>query len=69
MNAKVTNGMKTLVNNRAAQAFGLGFFTSYLFKETKTLYAPIIFHASCVVGYVIIKSVYPRMYTLLSFLF
>jgi|ETNmetMinimDraft_35_1059890.scaffolds.fasta_scaffold131611_2 hypothetical protein len=27
MNAKVTNGMKTLVNNRAALAFGLGFFT------------------------------------------
>jgi hypothetical protein len=27
MNEKVTNGMKTLVNNRAAQAFGLGFFT------------------------------------------
>ena len=31
-------------------AFGLGVVTSFLFKSTKTLYASIIFHASCAVG-------------------
>jgi len=50
-------------------AFGLGIATSFLFKATKTLYAPTIFHASCAAGGVIIKSFYPRMKTLLGFLF
>ena len=50
-------------------AFGLGATTSFLFKATKTLYAPIIFHASCALGEVTIKSVYPRVNTLLGFLF
>ena len=50
-------------------AFGLGVTTSFLFKITKTLYASIIFHASCALGGVIIKSVYPRLNTLLGFLF
>ena len=50
-------------------AFGLGVVTSFLFKSTKTLYASIIFHASCATGGVIIKSVYPRVNTLLGFLF
>ena len=50
-------------------AFGLGVTTSCLFKATKTIYASIIFHASCAVGGVMIKSVYPRLNTLLGFLF
>ena len=50
-------------------AFGLGVTTSFLFKATKTLYAPIIFHASCALGEVTIKSVFPRVNTLLGFLF
>ena len=50
-------------------AFGLGVTTSFLFYFTKTLYASIIFHASCEVGGVIVKSVYPRLNTFLSFLF
>ena len=50
-------------------AFGLGVTTSFLFKATKTLYAPIIFHASCALGEIMIKSVYPRINTLLGFLF
>ena len=50
-------------------AFGLGVVTSFLFKSTKTLYSSIIFHATCVAGGVIIKSVYPRINTLLGFLF
>ena len=50
-------------------AFGLGVTTSFLFKATKTLYAPIIFHASCALGEIMIKSVYPRLNTLLSFMF
>ena len=50
-------------------AFGLGAVTSFLFKSTKTLYSPIIFHASCAAGGVIIKSVYTRISILLGFLF
>jgi len=50
-------------------AFGLGVVTSFLFKSTKTLYSSIIFHASCAAGGVIIKSVYPKINTLLGFLF
>jgi len=50
-------------------AFGLGITTSFMFKTTKSLYASIIFHASCAVGGVIVTSVYPRLNTLLGFLF
>jgi len=50
-------------------AFGLGVTTSFLFKATKTLYASIIFHASCAVGELMIKSVYPRLNTFIGFLF
>ena len=50
-------------------AFGLGFTTSFLFKATKTIYASIIFHASCAVVGIMITSVYPRLNTLLGFLF
>ena len=50
-------------------AFGLGVTTSFMFKATKMLYASIIFHASCVLGEIMIKNVYPRLNTLLSFLF
>ena len=49
-------------------AFGLGVTTSFLFKATKTIYASIIFHASCAVAGIMITSVYPRLNTLLSFL-
>ena len=50
-------------------ALGLGIATSILFRSTKTLYASIIFHASCAAGGVIIKNIYPRISTLLGFLF
>ena len=50
-------------------AFGLGVTTSFMFKTTKSLYASIIFHASCAVGGVMVTSVYPRLNTLLGFLF
>ena len=50
-------------------AFGLGFTTSCLFQATKTIYASIIFHASCAVVGIMITSVYPRLNTLLGFLF
>jgi membrane protease YdiL (CAAX protease family) len=49
--------------------FFLGVLTSLLFKETKTLYAPIIFHASCATGGIIVKNFYPRLKTILGFLF
>jgi len=50
-------------------AFGLGVTTSFMFTTTKTLYASIVFHASCAVGGIMIKSFYPRLNTLLGFLF
>jgi membrane protease YdiL (CAAX protease family) len=50
-------------------AFFLGALTSFLFKQTKTLYAPIIFHACCAAGGIVIKNFYPRLKTLLGFLF
>jgi membrane protease YdiL (CAAX protease family) len=49
-------------------AFIIGATTALLFKITKTLYASIIFHSSCAVGGLIIKSLYPRLNTLLSFM-
>ena len=50
-------------------AFFLGALTSFLFKQTKTIFAPIIFHASCATGGVLIKNTFPRLKTLLGFLF
>jgi len=50
-------------------AFGLGVATSFLFNTTKSLYASIIFHASCAIAGVMVKSVYPRLNTILAFLF
>ena len=50
-------------------AFFLGSLTSFLFNQTKTLFAPLIFHASCAAGGVIMKNFYPRLKTLLVFLF
>jgi membrane protease YdiL (CAAX protease family) len=49
--------------------FGLGVVTSFLFNKTKSIYAPTIFHVSCVVGGEIIKSIYPRLKILLNFLY
>ena len=49
-------------------AFFIGVTTAILFKITKTLYASIIFHSCCVVGGIIIKTIYPRLSTLISFI-
>jgi membrane protease YdiL (CAAX protease family) len=50
-------------------SFGLGFTTSFLFKTTKTIYASIVFHISCTVGEIMIKTIFPRLNTFLGFLF
>ena len=50
-------------------AFGLGIITCLLFIYTKTIYASIIFHSSCVMGEILIKHMYPRLKTLLGFFF
>jgi len=50
-------------------AFFLGSLTSFLFNQTKTIFAPTIFHASCAAGGLVIKHFYPRLKTLLGFLF
>ena len=49
--------------------FGLGITTSFLFKITGSLYASILFHMSCATGGVLLKNVYPRLTTILGFLF
>jgi membrane protease YdiL (CAAX protease family) len=49
-------------------AFFIGVTTAILFKVTKTLYASIIFHSCCAVGGIIIKTIYPRLNTLISFI-
>jgi len=49
-------------------AFFIGVTTAILFNVTKTLYASIIFHSCCVVGGIIIKTIYPRLSTLISFI-
>ena len=50
-------------------AFGLGIVTCFMFKTTKTIYSSIIFHSSCVLGGIIIRVFYPRLNTILNFLF
>ena len=49
-------------------AFFIGVTTAILFKVTKTLYASIVFHSCCVIGGIIIKTIYPRLSTLMSFI-
>ena len=49
-------------------AFVIGIITAILFKITKTLYASIIFHSCCVIGGIIINTIYPRLSTLISFI-
>ncbi len=49
-------------------AFVMGIGTSLLFKLTGTVFAPFIFHMSCVLGGVLVEYVYPRLITLLLFL-
>jgi membrane protease YdiL (CAAX protease family) len=49
-------------------AFVIGVTTAILFKVTKTLYASIVFHSCCAFGGIIIKTIYPRLSTLISFI-
>ena len=49
--------------------FLLGLITAVLFQLTGTLYASILFHASCSLAGLLLLHVYPRLTTLLVFLF
>ncbi len=49
--------------------FTLGLITAFLFQLTGTLYASILFHASCSLAGALLLHVYPRLTTLLVFLF
>jgi membrane protease YdiL (CAAX protease family) len=49
--------------------FALGLITALLYHWTGTLYASILFHASCSLAGLILLNVYPRLTTLLVFLF
>jgi membrane protease YdiL (CAAX protease family) len=49
--------------------FILGLITAFLYQLTGTLYASILFHASCSLTGLLLLHVYPRLTTLLVFLF
>ena len=47
--------------------FGLGLIASILFSLTGTLYASIIFHISCLVGWELLANAYPRLIIFFGF--
>lgn len=49
--------------------FFLGIISAFLFRLTGTLYASILFHAGCSLAGILLLYVYPRLTTLLGFLF
>ncbi|MCH7623124.1 MAG: CPBP family intramembrane metalloprotease, partial [Nitrospinae bacterium] len=49
--------------------FFLGIITAFLFRLTGTLYASILFHTSCSLAGMLLLYIYPRLTTLLGFLF
>ena len=59
----------TLVDFKLSLAtFGLGLIAGGLFKLTGTLYAPLLFHVSCVLAGILLVEVYPSLITVLGFL-
>jgi len=49
--------------------FFLGIISAFLFRLTGTLYASIIFHIGCSLAGILLLYIYPRLTTLLGFLF
>ena len=59
----------TLVDFKLSLAtFGLGLIAGGLFRLTGTLYAPLLFHVSCVLAGILLVEVYPSLITVLGFL-
>ena len=50
-------------------AFGLSVITSLLFLLTGSLHASLIFHACSALGFFILENIYPRITTILGFLY
>ena len=50
-------------------AFGLSVITSLLFLLTGSLHASLIFHACSALGNFILENIYPRIITILGFLY
>lgn len=50
-------------------SFLLGITSSLLFILTGTLYAPILFHMSCAMGWELLTHIYPRLIIVFGFLF
>ena len=50
-------------------AFGLSAITSLLFLLTGSLHASLIFHACSALGNFILENIYPRIITILGFLY
>lgn len=55
--------------NFQLSGFAIGIITASLFYSTGSLYAPILFQAACHAGGLIIEYHYPRLVTILGFLF
>jgi len=55
--------------NFQLSAFAIGLITASFFYITGSLYAPILFQAACHAGGLMIELYYPRLVTLLGFLF
>ena len=49
--------------------FILGIITSFLYRLTGTLYASILFHMGCALAGILLLYAYPRLITILVFLF
>ena len=49
--------------------FSLGIITSFLYRLTGTLYASILFHMSCALAGILLLYAYPRLITILVFLY
>jgi membrane protease YdiL (CAAX protease family) len=49
--------------------FILGVITAFLYRLTGTLYASILFHMSCALATILLLYIYPRLITILVFLF
>lgn len=49
--------------------FFLGLISAFLFQKTGTLYASILFHAACSLAGIGLAQFYPRLITLIGFLF
>ncbi len=49
--------------------FAVGIITAWLFMQAGTLFAPLLFHIGCALSGLLLTHIYPRLFTLVGFLF